>query len=121
MNHKCLLIVDDSRVARMVTKSIIENVAANIHIIEAANGEEALEAIRNNQIDIVLMDHGMPGKTGLDVAIEIKEVQPDIIISMLSANIQDSMKEKAQAIGAGFIEKPATEEKIRKFFNSLEA
>jgi len=115
MEKKNLLIVDDSRVARMVVRSIIENLKANVVILEAANGQEALQAIRDNQVHAVLLDHGMPDKSGLEVAVEIRAEKPDILIYMLTANVQESMKSRAQTVGVGFIEKPATEEKIRDF------
>ena len=116
---KNILIVDDSSVARMVVKSIIEKLSDNYTLLQACNAEEALTSIRDHDIHAILLDHGMPGRLGMDLAADIRKTNPDIIIFMMTANIQKMMKDQAQAIGVGFIEKPPTADKLKPLIDAI--
>ncbi|MCK5547233.1 MAG: response regulator [Rhodospirillaceae bacterium] len=116
---KNILIVDDSSVARMVVKSIIEKLSDNYTLLQACNAEEALVSIRDHDIHAMVLDHSMPDKLGMDLAADIRKTNPDIIISMMTANIQETMKNQAKAIGVGFIEKPPTEDKLKPFIDAI--
>lgn len=115
MAVKTILIVDDSRIARMVVRGIVEKLRPDLNILEAPNGEEAGQIIQDHTVDAILLDHSMPGEPGLDLAARLKEQNDDVVIYMLTANIQDAMKARAKSLGIGFIEKPPTEEKIQAF------
>lgn len=116
---KNILVVDDSSVARMVVISIIEKMSDNYTFLHARNADEAISSIRDNDIHAIIMDHGMPDRLGMDLAADIRKTNPDIIIFMMTANIQETMKNQAKAIGAGFIEKPPTEDKLREFIDVI--
>lgn len=108
---KNVLIVDDSMVSRMMTKSIIANLHPNWTIYEASNGEGAIESCRQHAIDLITMDLNMPGISGLDAATQILEEHPGIKIVMLTANIQSSIQNKIQEQGLSFMAKPITADK----------
>ena len=76
-------------------------------VAKAFNGEEALEIYRSfqNAPDIILMDHRMPSKDGLEVTEEILTINPNCKIIFVSADY--SVRDKAIDVGAiDFLEKP---------------
>ena len=114
MDNKTILIVDDSRVSRMMIKAIVIDVCPEWNIIEAANGDDALaKSIDIRAIDIMILDFNMPGMDGLTLAAILKEKYPEAQLSLLTANIQDSIQRKADKLGVGFVKKPITQEKIQ--------
>lgn len=115
MTTKTLLIIDDSRISRMVVRGLITKLRPDINIIEAANAKEGAQATQDHAVDAALIDHGMPDEPGLELAARLKVEHPDLTIYMLTANIQDIMKKRAKDLGVGFIEKPPTEEKMVSF------
>ncbi len=75
----------------------------------AENGEEAINMFKSfsNKPKIILMDHRMPEKTGIEATKEILQIDKRVKIIFLSADV--SIKEEAYAIGAfSFSEKPFT-------------
>lgn len=115
MTTKTLLIIDDSRISRMVVRGLMEKLRPDLNIIEAANAKEGAQAVQEHTIDAALIDHGMPDEPGLDLAARLKAENADLTIYMLTANIQEDMKARAKELGIGFIEKPPTKEKILGF------
>ncbi len=114
MDNKTVLIVDDSRVSRMMIKAIVADVCPEWNIIEAANGDDALAKSTDIQaIDVMILDFNMPGMNGLTLAEILKEKYPQAQLSLLTANIQESIQRKADKLGIGFVKKPITQEKIR--------
>lgn len=107
-----MLIVDDSRVTRMM----IRNIASELHddwvYLEAGTGDEALEIVAGHSIDIMTLDLNMPGMDGLTLAGKMREIYPDAQITLMTANIQDAVRKRASDAGVGFIAKPVTQAKI---------
>lgn len=116
---KTILVVDDSLVSRMMIKAIIESHASDASIIEAGSGQQTLDTIDSAQnIDIAFIDFNMPGMTGLEL-IEQLALRLNIAkVALLTANIQNEIKEKALAAGVTFLNKPINEEAIADFLNS---
>jgi len=76
---------------------------------KASNGKEAIEKFKSlsPKPDVILMDHRMPVKNGIDTTIELLKINSHIKILFVSAD--NSVKERALEIGAAsFIEKPFT-------------
>jgi CheY-like chemotaxis protein len=115
MPRKTVLLVDDSRVARMMTRSVIERELPGWTIMEAATGEDALEAADVSPPDFILMDVNMPGMGGLACARLFRARHPAIPLSLLTANIQDSIHEEAARLGIGYISKPLKEDLLIRF------
>jgi two-component system, OmpR family, KDP operon response regulator KdpE len=67
-------------------------------MMEAKNGEEALEALRESQPDLILLDVNMPGVSGLETCREIRE-KSDVPIIMLT--IRSGERDKVEALDAG--------------------
>jgi two-component system, chemotaxis family, chemotaxis protein CheY len=115
MSSNTILIVDDSRVSRMLIRAIITQADPHAEIIEASTGEEALAKVDSLSITIATLDLNMPGIDGLALASKLLQKFPNAKIGLLTANIQDMVRQKAEALGISFISKPITEEKILNF------
>ncbi len=111
MDEKTVLIVDDSRVSRMLIKSVVVDRHPGWRILESGSGDEALTHT-GEQIDLMIIDFNMPGMNGMTLAEKMKALYPTAHISMLTANVQDSIQKRADSLGIGFEKKPITEEKI---------
>ena len=96
MNPSSILIVDDEPQIRRVLRTIISS--NGYSVIEARSGEEALEKIRDERPDLVLLDVNLPGISGLETCREIRH-SADIPIIMLT--VRNSERDKVQALDAG--------------------
>ncbi|MBC7953455.1 MAG: response regulator [Rhodospirillaceae bacterium] len=117
MSAKTVLLVDDSRVARMMTRRLIENSRAGWTVVEAASGEEAVEIYAAAKPDFVVLDVNMPGMGGMETARRLKELAPGLSITLLTANIQDPVRLQAEAMGVGFLTKPVREDALLAFLS----
>jgi len=115
MTDMTILLVDDSRVARMMTGAAIMRLRPDWRIVEAASGEEAIAAAAAAAPDFILMDVNMPGIGGVAAAEHLRRDFPQATISLLTANIQDPIREHADRIGVGFLIKPLREEDLSRF------
>jgi len=115
MADKMVLVVDDSRVARMMTRAAIAKLHPSWPVIEAASGEEALTAIALDRPDYILLDVNMPGMGGLETARHLRHRCPSAAISLLTANIQDPIRLQAEELGVGFMAKPLNDEALARF------
>ena len=115
-----MLIVDDSRVSRMMIKSIVQNAHPDWVFMEAGDGQEAFDMVGDGTTSIqwMTLDVNMPRMDGLTLAEKLRGQYPNTKISLLTANIQDSVQKQAASIGVGFVMKPITEEKILAFLTS---
>lgn len=101
-----IFVVDDDQSLQRLYSLILREEGFEI-IGTAINGKDALEKYHKLEVkpDIILMDHRMPIKNGLDTMIEILKINSNEKIIFASADI--SVKEKAKAIGASaFLDKP---------------
>lgn len=115
MPSQTILVVDDSRVSRMLIRAIITHADPEAEVVEASNGEEALNKTESIEITMATLDLNMPGMDGLLLASKLLERFPNAKIGLLTANIQEAVRQKADALCIGFISKPITEEKILAF------
>ncbi|WP_286237317.1 response regulator transcription factor [Neptuniibacter halophilus] len=113
---RSVLVVDDSRLSRMMISKIISTHHSNWLISEAENADQALELCTEQLFDYITLDHNMPGMTGIEAYPQIREIQPDAQIGLFTANVQKSTQEKSESIGLQFIAKPLNEEKVMAFF-----
>lgn len=114
---KTVLLVDDSRVARMMTRKMIETDRPGWQVVEAGTGEEALEVYSRVLPDFVIMDVNMPGMGGLEATKRLKAVYPQAVVTLLTANIQDPVREQAEEMGVGFMSKPVRGDVLMAFLS----
>ncbi len=116
MTYK-ILIVDDSKLARMAVLRVLNSLHPDWSSLEAGNAEQALELMNRESPDFVLLDFNMPGKDGLALAEELRGLNPRLNIAVISANHQIEVVNRAQAAGATFLRKPLTEKALAEFLD----
>jgi len=109
---RTVLVVDDSKVSRMVIKAHILAIHPQWRVIEAGTGEEAIAMAARTAPDFCTVDVNMPGMPGTDAAARILQAHPQVRIAIFSANIQEAVQTRAQQLGAMFVAKPVTEKSI---------
>jgi DNA-binding NarL/FixJ family response regulator len=110
-----ILIVDDSRLARMAVIRALNALRPDWERVEASNADEALACAKHGHIDVALLDFNMPGRDGLTLAAELQALYPALPVAVISANLQHEVVSRAAAIGAAFLPKPLTAEALAGF------
>jgi two-component system chemotaxis response regulator CheY len=112
-----ILIVDDSLPMRSVIKRTLTAAGyGKSELLEAANGQEALELMKNNWVDMVMTDYNMPVMNGLALikAIKKDEISKEIPVVVISTEGNDAKIKAFMDCGAaGYVTKPFTAETIR--------
>lgn len=122
MDHqKTALVVDDSRVSRLIAHQFILSKNAGWVVEEAATGEAALEKVAGLHPRLILLDVNMPGMGGLAAAEQLVKLCPDAHICLLTANVQNATRSRASELGIAFMEKPITEVRIHQLIAALDA
>jgi CheY-like chemotaxis protein len=116
MQYK-VLVVDDSKLARMVMASALRRVRPEWTLVEAVNADEALAAVSATKIDIALVDFNMPDTDGLELVASIHKAHPEMPVAVVSANVQDEIIGRARELNAGFIPKPLTDDALAAFLS----
>ena len=111
-----VLVVDDSRLAREMVSSAIATLHPDWTIVTAVSGDDALGKIGEPPPAVALVDYNMPGMDGLALAGHLRERLPQLPVCILTANVQEALRRKAEDLGCRFIPKPVTTDKIRAFF-----
>ena len=104
MSNGRILAVDDEPQIRRVLRTSLSAEGYEVH--DSKTGEEALDAIRAQRFDLILLDMNMPGMGGLEACREIRRFS-EVAIIMLT--VRDSEKDKVAALDAGaddYITKP---------------
>jgi CheY-like chemotaxis protein len=116
-----ILVVDDSKLARMSIARLLATLRPDWTRIEAANAAEALAQQSQQSIDLALVDFNMPGPDGLSVAADLRACNPAMPMAIVSANNQDEIVARAHALGATFLSKPLTQQVLADFLATVEA
>ncbi len=114
---KTCLIVDDSKVIRMVARKILEDL--EFEVIEAADGNEALEACKKKLPEAVLLDWNMPVMDGLEFLRELRILPGGDAPVVVFCTTENDMEHIQRAIEAGaneYIMKPFDSEIIQAKF-----
>ncbi|WP_085904299.1 response regulator [Kiloniella majae] len=114
---KTCLVVDDSKVVRMVARKILEGL--NFNIEEAEDGQKALDACNASMPDAVLLDWNMPVKDGLEFLKDLRALQNVEQPIVVFCTTENDMQHIQQAIAAGaneYIMKPFDSDIIESKF-----
>ena len=112
MDKKKILVVDDEEDVRETLSTVLENLDYDPCV--AANGEEALETIRQKPIDIILSDLYMPGMNGIELLKRVKSEKKSIVFLMITAH--PTIETAVDAIKKGaydYLTKPFHIEEVR--------
>ena len=113
-----VLIVDDSAAIRKILQRVLQQSEMVLgKVVEAADGREALEALKTQKVGLILSDINMPNMDGLQLLGQLKSDDqwkhvPVIIIS--TEGSQTKVMEAVQLGAKGFVRKPFTAEQIKE-------
>ena len=120
LKDKTLLIVDDEPFNRTLLRSMFHGI--NITLIEAANGVEALEQLKNNHIDMVLLDVRMPEMNGHELREKMTEMETLDQIPVVGLTATLNPDKRQQMLDSGWTEvltKPVNPEEIRRILYQI--
>lgn len=109
-----VLVVDDRRDDRIVLRNSLE--LANYRVIEAKDGQEAVEKIKKGKFDVCLIDYKMPGMDGVETIKEIKKEKSDIAVILMSGySLEEAIRKEIEEKKAlAFVKKPFDIDKLIK-------
>ena len=110
-----VVVVDDSKLARIVAGKAISALQPDWQRVEASDAAEALAIVASQPIDIAVLDFNMPDKDGLELAAEFRQSYPHMPIAIITANIQDEVIARVRELNATFVGKPVTLEAMTPF------
>lgn len=109
-----VLVTDDSRVMRQIVIRTLRQAGYEWDVREAADGAEALEAIRADEPDVVLSDWNMPNMNGIDLLRRLRAEGFGTPFGFVTSEGSPEMRAQAESAGALFlIAKPFTPEAFR--------
>ncbi|WP_425405755.1 response regulator [Hwanghaeella sp.] len=117
---KSCLVVDDSRVIRMVARKILEEL--NFEVIEAEDGKVALDACNKSLPDAVLLDWNMPVMDGLEFLVALRQMPGNENVQVIFCTTENDLEHIQKAIAAGaneYIMKPFDSEIIQSKFTQV--
>jgi two-component system, NarL family, invasion response regulator UvrY len=108
-----ILIADDHAVVRRGLKQILADEFKKADVGEAGNAREALDRIRKENWDAVVLDITMPGRSGLEALKEIKEIKPRLPVLVLSMHPEDQFAVRVLKSGAaGYMTKESAPDEL---------
>jgi two-component system, chemotaxis family, chemotaxis protein CheY len=112
------LIVDDSSVMRKIVARSLRRAGINVsQVVEAENGAEALGALRDNKVDLILCDINMPVMDGLEFVKQLAGVENAKGVPVVMITTEGSEAHVVQALSAGargYIRKPFTPDQVKE-------
>jgi two-component system, NarL family, invasion response regulator UvrY len=107
-----VLLVDDHAVVRRGMRAILEDQVAGVTVAEAGDGDAALAALASPAAwDVVVLDLSMPGRSGIDLLVEVKHRHPRLPVLIMSLFGEEQFAVRALRAGAsGYITKAAAAE-----------
>lgn len=102
-----ILVIDDEPQIRRVMRTTL--VANGYEMAEARSGDEALEMLRNERYDLILLDMNLPGLGGIETCRSIRASRPALDLAIIALTIKSAEKDKVAALDAGaddYITKP---------------
>jgi two-component system cell cycle sensor histidine kinase/response regulator CckA len=107
-----LIVEDEQLMLRLMEQVLIDH---GCRVFAAADGEQAIEIYQRHkqEIDVVLLDVGLPKMTGWDVLVKMKEANPDVQVVITSGYLEAEVKNNMEAAGIKhFINKPYMPEEV---------
>lgn len=119
--HYTIMVAEDFDDTRIMMRKLLE--MSGYEVVEAANGREAVDLVRANCPDLILMDLNMPQLDGLAATEQIRECRDlckNVTILAITAHDTIGMKEAAMEAGCnGYLTKPIDFEKLQKIIDRI--
>jgi DNA-binding NarL/FixJ family response regulator len=108
-----VLIADDHAVVLEGLKQILSETADIKVVAEATNGQDVLDKLRTQHVDVVVLDIAMPGRSGLDILLHLKREQPTLPVLVLSIHPEDQYAVRVLKAGAcGYLTKESAPDQL---------
>ena len=118
MNKPKLLIIDDLKDVRTTLRFILCEL---YEIFEADSGREAVQILKDNSINLVILDFNMPEMDGLEVLAEIKKLNRNIEVCMFSGESHPDIFNKARELGAfDYLDKSTPPHKLKLVLGNMQ-
>jgi two-component system, chemotaxis family, chemotaxis protein CheY len=115
-----ILVVDDSKAMRLIVMRTLRQAGFNCDVSEAADGKQALEAIRGAPPDLVLSDWNMPEMTGIELLEALNTEGNRVKLGFITTEGTPEMRARATEAGALFlIAKPFTADQFKTTLGPL--
>lgn len=110
-----IMVVDDSAVMRLIIAKNLRQAGFTVEkMVEAANGEEALQKFDPKEIDVVFSDLHMPGMDGYEFARRLRQLSPTVPILLITAEASTAKLQEAMAAGANdYLSKPPIQAELK--------
>ena len=95
-----ILIADDHANVRRGLREILADAFSGAHFSEASNGDEVLTQLLGSQPDVLLLDINMPGRSGLEVLKDVKQIYPQLPVIMVSVQPESQYALRCLRAGA---------------------
>src|SRR3989304_9178255 len=106
-----ILIVDDEESIRTSLSGVLKDEGYRISTV--VNGEDAIDKVKSDSFDVMLLDIWLPGMDGMEALKQIKVLKPELPVIMISGHGNIETAVKCTKLGAyDFIEKPLSIEKV---------
>jgi two-component system, NarL family, invasion response regulator UvrY len=117
---KNILLVDDHKIVREGLKNLIE-MENDLQVAdEASSGTEALQLVRKNKYDAMVLDISMPDKNGVDTIHDLKHIAPELPVLVLSGYSEDQYALNLMRNGCkGYLSKDADSDEIIKAIRTI--
>lgn len=113
-----IMVVDDSWLTRRALKNMLEGDGHGV--LEASHGLEALTMMDAHSPEIIILDLLMPEMDGFALLAELKKRGSKIPVIVVSADIQNTAREKCLSLGAtGFLNKPPKRDELIDILNEI--
>ncbi|MCG7498106.1 hybrid sensor histidine kinase/response regulator [Vibrio sp. Of7-15] len=111
-NKKRVLVVDDRKVQRLLALSYLAK--DNLDIVQAENGREAVDIVKQQMIDLIFMDIQMPVMDGFEATKQIKALSPDVPVIALSGGADEHEIEAIKELMDDHLTKPVKKQELRR-------
>jgi len=120
-DRRNILVVDDDEINRMVVRVLMER--RNHRVVEAASGPEALELVKDETFDVVLMDLSMPGMDGLETTRRIRSDDAGRQVPVVALTAHTSHEDQQMCLEAGMntvLRKPFDSQQVDRLLGLLD-
>lgn len=117
-NKASVLVVDDDEGMTETLSDILEDLGYHVEV--ASDGFKAIERVKAQAFDMILMDIKMPGINGVETYKEIKKIRPEAVVMMMTAySVEDLVSEAVKEGAYGVMYKPIDITKVAEFIESV--
>lgn len=115
-----IALADDHKIVRDGIKTMLESQPEIDVVAEASDGKEILQKVKENMIDLVIMDINMPGMDGITATKELKDKHPNVkVLALTMSNDDLHVRQMIQAGASGYIMKSAGRKELKNAIETI--